>query len=208
MPIPSEDNWPSLRERGEFLMSGMGWLLELREHTVFSAELFNATVARGVEIDDDRFEPWAVAANRLMEAAERADRQARRVFLESTLNPEDRSLWSELARRLFEVEKCRKAYWNAARAITKQAVPGLWRKALRSASGEGAKEVLRDLGLTPTPARLEALWRLVDQSDALERIGPEYARRWCEVYTRIQQCIDEETRAPEAARQAIGGGAH
>ena len=39
--------------------------------------------------------------------------------------------------------------------------------------------------------------------DLLERIGPEYARQWVEVYERVQGCLDEE-RTSETASQIRG----
>ncbi len=39
--------------------------------------------------------------------------------------------------------------------------------------------------------------------EILKRIGPDYAQQWCEVYGRIQQCLDEDANLSENARQNI-----
>lgn len=39
--------------------------------------------------------------------------------------------------------------------------------------------------------------------EILKRIGPDYAQQWCDVYGRIQQCLDEDTDLSAKARQHI-----
>lgn len=43
-------------------------------------------------------------------------------------------------------------------------------------------------------------------AEIMNKIGPEYAQRWCDVYERIQQYLDEEskmsTEAPQCSRQS------
>lgn len=41
----------------------------------------------------------------------------------------------------------------------------------------------------------------------LEDIGPDYARQWCEVYDRIQHCLDEEENGSSVLQRAAAEGA-
>ena len=39
--------------------------------------------------------------------------------------------------------------------------------------------------------------------EILKRIGPDYAQQWCDVYGRIQQCLNEDAKLSANARQSI-----
>ncbi len=41
--------------------------------------------------------------------------------------------------------------------------------------------------------------------EILKRIGPDYAQQWCDVYGRIQQCLEEDANLSAEARQNIVG---
>ena len=43
-------------------------------------------------------------------------------------------------------------------------------------------------------------------TEIMDKIGPDYAQRWCDVYERIQQYLDEESKMDTVARRDVADG--
>ena len=44
--------------------------------------------------------------------------------------------------------------------------------------------------------------------ELLDKIGPNYASQWCEVYSQIQYCLDNEDSSNDVLQPAVGEGAN